>query len=385
MRVAARVDLDAISHNISVVREKVGKEVKVMAVIKANAYGHGAVQIARSLCEDNLVYGFAVATASEGFELRNSGITAPILVLGYSFSEQYKKLVKNKITQTVFDIESARRLSDTAVALGSKAVVHIKVDTGMGRIGLSPDEKGIETVKEIASLPGLEIQGIFTHFACADEVDKTFTEIQYERYISFVKRLEEIGINIPIKHVANSASIIEFNDKNLSMVRSGIMTYGLYPSEFVNTNELELRPALSLNSHVTFVKTINKGDSVSYGATFKADSTRKIATVPVGYGDGYPRSLSNKGYVLINGKKAPIVGRVCMDQFMVDVTDIEDVHTGTLVVLIGKSGDLKISVEEIAALAGTFNYEFVCDINTRVPRVFVKNNELYDTIDYLVE
>lgn len=376
MRICAEIDLDAVSYNIAQVQQKAGPDVKVMAVIKANGYGHGAIPIARALSQRNHIYGFAVATAEEGAELRRSGITQPILILGHTFPEQFETVLQSHLTQTVFQLETARALSECAVHMGVCCKVHIKIDTGMGRIGLPAAQASIAEIKQIAALPGIEAEGIFTHFACADESDKTSANLQEEKFTSFLALLEQKGVFIPIRHVCNSAAILDFDDRYFDLVRSGIMTYGLYPSEEVKRNGIHLRPAMTLKSHVAFVKTIHAGDSVSYGATYTAADDRIIATVPVGYADGYPRSLSNRGRVLVNGKFAPVVGRVCMDQFMVDVTGIPGVKQGDPVILVGKMGENQISFEELAALAGGFHYEMVCNINRRVPRVYLEGGQV---------
>lgn len=385
MRVCAEIDLDAICYNIAQVQHKVGRDVKVLAVIKANGYGHGAVTVAQALNRRNHIYGFAVATAAEGAELRRSGIQQPILVLGYSFPEQYQVVIENGLMQTVFQFEAAAALSALAVEMNQTARVHIKLDTGMGRIGLPPTAESIAVIREIHALPGLEIDGIFTHFACADEQNKESANTQEDKYAAFITMLEQAGIHIPVKHVCNSAGIIDFNDRYWNLVRSGIMTYGLYPSEEVDKTAIRLMPAMALKSHIAFVKTIYPGDSVSYGSTYTAQTERRIATIPVGYGDGYPRQLSNKGRVLVAGESAPIVGRVCMDQFMVDVTDIPSVCQGDPVVLVGTMGNAQIQVEELAGLAGSFNYEFVCNINRRVPRVYLEQGKVIKTVDYVNE
>ncbi len=354
-RVYAEIDLDAIRHNVRTIKEKTGK--KLLVVIKANAYGHGAKMISR-VCKDLADY-FAVATIEEAISLREDGITNPILILGYVSPEYFPDLYKYDIEQTVFDYESASLLAK----VGGKA--HIAVDTGMGRIGFVPNEESIETVKKIYALDGIKIEGIFTHFSTADEKDKSFAKTQFEAFDNFCKRLEEEGVHIPTKHVANSAAIIDMPSYSLDMVRSGIITYGLKPS--FDVGDIDIIPALKLKTHVVNVKTVPEDTPISYGRTYITESERVIATIPVGYADGYPRALSNKGRVMINGHFAPITGRVCMDQFMVDVTDIPDVKIGDEVSLI----DSEIPVEEIAALEGTINYEIVCKISERVPRIYI--------------
>ncbi|MDO5408859.1 MAG: alanine racemase [Lachnospiraceae bacterium] len=369
LRTYVVVDLDAIADNIRAAKARILPDVKMMAVIKADAYGHGALEVGKYL-QDEVDY-FAVAEVEEGVALREAGLTLPIMILGYTMKAQYPELIKYDIEQTVYRIEDACLLGKIAVSMGKKAIIHIAVDTGMGRIGFVPNEESADCVKEISKIPGIVIKGIFTHFSTADEADKTYTRQQMEQYDRFVRLLAERGVEIPVKHVCNSAGIMEFEDHRYDMVRSGIITYGLYPSEEVKKENLSLKPALEWKAHVAHVKTAGPGLGISYGKTFvtTADQT-KIATINIGYADGYPRALSNKGRVLIHGKSAPVIGRVCMDQFMVDITGIEDVQVEDEVTLIGRDGEEFISVEEAAETAGTFNYEFVCDIGKRVPRVY---------------
>lgn len=383
-RVYAEINLDAICQNVQNAMDKVGKDTKMMAIIKTDAYGHGAVPVAKALNEIG-IYAFGVATVEEAVQLRRAGLENPILILGYVFPADYELLVKNDIMHAVFQYETAKALSEQASVLSKTVKIHIKVDTGMGRIGMQTTEESLAEIEKIAALPNLEIDGIFTHFACADEADKTSCLHQKEKFLDFVQKLDARGINIPIKHMCNSAGIIEFPDGFLNMTRSGIMTYGLYPSEEVNKANLKLQPALQLKSHVAFVKSVGKGFTVSYGSTYVTDKKQTvIATVPVGYGDGYPRALSNKGRVLIHGQYAPIVGRVCMDQMMVDVTDIPNVRQGDTVTLVGTDGDKRISVEEVADNAYSFNYEFCCGINKRVPRVYIRNGEVQEIHEFLL-
>ena len=338
-RVYAAIDLDAVCHNISEIKKLVGPDTKIMPVIKADGYGHGAVPVAKALNKIG-VDGFAVAIIEEGIALRKQGIT-----------------------------------------MKKDARIHIKVDTGMNRIGFKPTEESVGQVQRIQKLPNIKIQGIFTHFACADEEDKTSARHQKELFDQFVSKIEEKGIEIPVKHVSNSAAIMDLRECRMDMVRSGIITYGLYPSEEVDKSAIDLKPALSLISHVIHVKEVGPG--VSYGSTFVTDRKTRIATIPVGYADGYPRALSSRGRVIIRGQYAPIIGRICMDQFMVDVTDIEGVSVMDRVTLVGTEGDKNISVEEAADLAGSFNYEFVCGIGKRVPRVYFQDGKAKEAVDYL--
>ncbi|MBU5460095.1 alanine racemase [Anaerostipes sp. MSJ-23] len=381
-RVHAVIDLDAICHNIKEVKRVIGPDVKVMPVIKADGYGHGAVPIAKALNEIG-ADAFAVAIIEEGITLRKNGITQPIVILGYTSEYQYSSLIQYEIQPTVFCYEMAESLSKIAAALGQNAKIHIKLDTGMNRIGFKPTRESLEIVKKISKLPNIKIEGIFTHFACADEADKTSAKKQKAEYDKFIGWLSEEGIEIPVKHVSNSASIIDMKDWRMDMVRSGIITYGLYPSEEVSKDVLDLRPAMSLKTHIVYIKEVGPGEGVSYNHTFVTKRNTKIATIPVGYADGYPRALSSKGRVLIRGQYAPIIGRICMDQFMVDVTDIPDVSVMDEVTLVGVDGENRISVEEVANGAGSFNYEFVCGVSKRVPRVYMQNGKIKEAIEYM--
>ena len=320
-RTYARIDIDAILHNVNEVKKRIKKETMIMAVIKADGYGHGSVTLADYLSD--LVDYFGVALIEEAVELRNNGITKPILILGYTDPTQFDLVVDYDVTQTIFTKESAALLSEIAVKNNKIAKLHIAVDTGMTRIGFEDTSDSVNEIKEICTYKNLNVEGIFTHFACADQKDKTSAKIQFSRYMNFINLLSKNGIDIPIKHVSNSAAIIEFNDTNLNMVRSGIITYGLYPSDEVETEPIKAIPAMSLITHVVHVKTVPSGCGVSYGHTYITDKPTKIATLPVGYADGYPRALSSKGRVIIGGQYAPIIGRVCMDQMMVDVSDID--------------------------------------------------------------
>lgn len=378
-RVYAEINLDAIVKNVDNLMALTKENTGALAVVKADGYGHGDVAVAKAVAQK--VTGYAVATLDEAVNLRENGVKKPILVLGYVDPYEFDILVSHEITATVFDVEMAQLLADAARVQKKQAHCHIKVDTGMRRIGLEPDENGIAIVKQITALKELSADGIFTHFAASDETDKTSAEHQFKLFTDFTGRLEKEGIHFTYRHCANSAAVIDMPQVDLDMVRLGIAMYGMYPSDEVKKEKVELFPALDLKSHITMVKEIPAGEKVSYGGTFTTTRTTKLATVSVGYGDGYPRALSSKGYVLVRGQKAPIVGRVCMDQMMVDVTDIENVTRADIVTLIGKDGDAEITVEEIAALAGTFNYEFVCDLGKRIPRSYYLNGEYIGTHD----
>ena len=380
-RAWAEVNLDAILFNIESIKKNISEHTKIIAVIKTDGYGHGAEHIARILENDDKVWGYAVATAEEAFVLRDSNIRKPILILGYTFPYSYERLIKDDIRPTVFMLDSAKELSDQAVKSGKKCRMHIKIDTGMTRIGIHPDDDGIELIRQIAALPGLEIEGVFTHFATADEADKTKAYGQMELFKEYVERIQqELKLDIPMKHCSNSAGIVEMPEANMDAVRAGIILYGLWPSAVVKADKkIELEPVLSLKSRIVYIKTVPEGQEISYGGTFTTIRDTRVATICLGYGDGYPRSLSNIGHVLVKGQKAPILGRVCMDQFMIDVTDIDaDICVGDKVTLIGKSGDEMITMEELGELSGRFNYELACDLGKRVPRIY----KLDDTLIY---
>ncbi|MGN0344920.1 MAG: alanine racemase [Lachnospiraceae bacterium] len=371
-RVHADIDLDAIRHNMEEMHRLTDPHTKLMAVIKTDGYGHGAIPIARELEAVDYVYGYAVATEEEALALRADGIGKPILILGYTFPEQYEALLQARITPAIFTLESARLLSETAERLNTTAQVHIKLDTGMGRVGFLVSEESADVIAQIAKLPHIMIEGMFTHFARADETDKTSANRQLSDFLHMADMLEERGVHVPLKHCSNSAGILDLPQANLDIARAGITLYGLHPSEEVHLERMDMRPAMSLKSQVVHVKTLPAGYGISYGATYVTETERRIATIPVGYGDGYARSLSNKGNVLIRGRRVPICGRICMDQFMVDVTDIPEVCVGDVVTLIGTDGGEQITLEELGEKSGRFNYEFACDLGKRIPRIFYK-------------
>ena len=369
LRCYAEISLKAIGHNIAEVRKRLDPGVKLLAVIKADAYGHGAVRVGKYL-EDRADY-FAVATAEEAMELREQGIRLPVLVLGYISPAQYGEVLDYQITQTVYSLETAEKLSEASVKAGCVTKVHAAVDTGMTRIGFHATEEDADQVAALSRLPGLELEGMFTHFSCADQKDKTYCGLQLEKFERMAELLRQRGVRIPLKHVCNSAGIMEFDDFRFDMVRSGIVTYGLYPSEEVDKSRLDLIPALSWKSHVIHVQDVAPGMGVSYGATYVTERPcTRIATVSAGYADGYPRALSNRGRVLIHGQFAPILGRVCMDQMMVDVSHIPEVKMEDVATLIGQDGKNRISIEEVADPAARFNYEMACGISSRVRRIY---------------
>ncbi len=369
-RVCAEIDLDAVLFNMEQMKNRIGGDAQLIAVVKTDGYGHGAVPIAKMLEEVSYVWGYAVACLEEAVQLKENGIKKPVLVLGCVFPDQYEEMIRYDIRPTVYTEEMAEELSKEAARRGKDVFFHIKIDTGMGRIGFAVNEESVETIERISRLPHVRMEGMYTHFAKADETDKTYTLRQHERFLFMKGQLERRGVTVQYYDCDNSAGIIDFPDMKHDLARAGISTYGMYPSKEVHKEAVALKPALSLISHVTFVKDVEPGTAISYGGTFVAKEKMKVATIPVGYGDGYPRSLSNKGSVLIHGKRARILGRVCMDQFMVDVTDIPETKFMDRVVLVGSDGDDRISVEELSELSGRFNYEFVCCLGKRIPRVY---------------
>lgn len=381
-RVKAVVSLDAIAHNFAEMKKNIAKGTKIVAVIKADGYGHGAEAIARLIEDYDYIWGFAVATPEEALQLRTFGVKKPILILGIVFEEYFTEMIAKEIRLTVCTYEMAQKLSEEAQRQGRDVHIHIGLDTGMSRIGFADRQESVEEIKKISQLPNLKIEGMFTHFARADETDRSPAIDQLNRYLNFAKLLEDAGIQIPMKHCSNSAGIIRVPEANLNAVRAGITIYGIYPSNEVERDIVKLIPAMELKSHISYIKTVEPGAAFSYGGTFTAKKEMKVATIPVGYADGYPCSLSNKGWVLIHGKKAPILGRVCMDQFMVDITKIPDAKAGDEVTLIGKDGKEFISIEKFGDLSGRFSYEFACDISKRVPRVYIKDGKEWGELTF---
>lgn len=380
-RVYATVNLDAVASNMRSMRDNLPASTLIMGSVKADGYGHGDVPVAKTI--EPYVFGYAVATIDEGIILRRHGINKTILILGVTHESRYEDLLRYDIRTAMFQYEKAKKLSDLALKQGKKAVVHLALDTGMSRIGMKADREHAKEAAAIAALEGIEVEGLFTHFARADETDKSAYEEQYRRYKEFLGYLKELGVKIPIRHCSNSAGIVESLESNhMDMVRAGIAIYGMYPSDEVDHNSVKLTPAMEIKSCITYIKEIEAGTAVSYGGTFVADHTMKVATIPVGYGDGYVRSLSGKGDVLIHGKRAAILGRICMDQFMVDVTDIPDVQEDDEVTLLGSDGAECITMEELAEKSGGFHYEMICDIGKRIPRVYLKDGKVVGTKDY---
>ncbi|MHB8844309.1 MAG: alanine racemase [Nitrospirota bacterium] len=359
----AAIDLNALSHNYAEVTRRAGGR-KVLAVVKAQAYGHGARPIARKLIELGCPM-LGVATVEEGRDLRDTGITAPILIMGPVFPEQAGAIIGTKLTPVVYTLAVARSLS-AAAGPGGTVPVHVKVDTGMGRVGVTPEE-GVSFIETISRLPGIVVEGLLTHFADADLRDKQFAAVQMDRFKALLRELKAKGIDIPLRHAANSAAVLEYDRALLTMVRPGLMLYGYNPLE--SGFAADLRPVLSLRTRIAFLKKVPAGVPISYGRTFVTKRESLIATIPIGYADGFSRGLSSKGEALVRGKRVPVAGRVCMDMTMLDVTDVPEVAAGDEVVLIGSSGTERITADDIAAKTGTIAYEVLCGIGGRVPRI----------------
>ncbi len=374
-----KIDLDAISRNFDRVCQKAG--CRVMAVVKADAYGHGAIPVAK-LLEGRAAF-FGVSSMLEAMELRQAGLHTPILILGHTRTETFPQAVRQGIRPAIFHYEDAVALSQAAMEAGVTAPFHFAVDTGMSRIGFQATEEDADICAKIASLPGLKAEGLFSHFATADCADLSRSRTQAELFARFDEKLKARGVDIPIRHLDNSAGLMNFPCR-YEMVRSGIVTYGMYPSEEVDPSLLELEPALQLLSQITHIKVLEPGREISYGGTYVTTAPTRVATIPVGYADGYRRSLSGKFHVLIRGKKAPILGRICMDQMMVDVTDIPEAQLNDRVVLVGSYDGETITMEEISAAADSFNYEFVCGISRRVPRIYVSGGRTVQSVHYLL-
>ena len=379
----AEIDLNAYAHNITELKRIAGKGTRLMAVVKADGYGHGAIEIAREALK-NGSENLGVARINEAVQLREAGLDAPILIFGYTPPSLAQTLIKYDLTQTVYSIAAANSLSGLADRQGRKINVHIKVDSGMGRLGLMlntpaagslsnrPPLNPIHEVLSISRLPGLTVEGIFTHFATADSADKSYANRQLEDFLDFVSRLHRAGLEPPIKHAANSGALIDMPDSHLDMVRPGIATYGLYPSDEVNKSRVALKPVMTLKSRIIHLKKVPAGFNISYGITYQTKKPTTIATVPVGYADGFSRLLSNRGYMLVHGQKVPIVGRVCMDLTMLDVGSVPGVQIEDEVVVFGQDGNKAITADEVAAKLSTINYEIVSTITGRVVRVYLR-------------
>lgn len=370
----AEIDLDILANNMRNIKKLAGDK-EVMAVVKADAYGHGALDVAPCLLE-NGASKLAVAMLTEAIELRNNNITAPIMILGYTPIYLGEELIKYNIEQTIYDLNYAKELSNLAIKLNKKAKVHIALDTGMGRIGFLPTDESFNAICEICNLPGLDVIGIFTHFSSSDEKNKEYTQYQFNQIYNFIERLEINEINIPLKHASNSAAIIDLPNTYLDAVRAGIILYGYYPSDEVKKDNLSIKPALTLKAKIAHVKELDSGMYISYNRTFKTSRKSKIATIPIGYADGYIRTLKHEAKVIVNGQLAPIVGNICMDQFMIDVTDIDNVKSGDEVILLGESNEVKFNADDLAKCMNSINYEVLCLLKNRVPRAYIKNGKI---------
>ena len=378
----AEIDLNAIAGNVAELRRVTRPEADLLVAVKANAYGHGMIEVARQALDSGADV-LGVARLDEALQLREADIDAPLLVFGYSPPATAGELIRYNLTQAVYSVETAEALGRQAVKAGGIVRVHLKVDTGMGRLGLLPDarrdpapDKGdtdaaVREVERIAGTAGLLLEGIFTHFASADSADKSYADRQFDIFLDFIERLDRVGLQISVRHAANSGAIIDMPRTHLDMVRAGISLYGLYPSREVNQNTLNLVPAMALKARVVHVKQVPAGFKISYGMTFETDRPTTIATVPIGYADGYSRLLTNRGSMLVRGQRAPIVGRVCMDLTMIDVGHIPGVAPEDEVVILGRQGEEMITADEIASLVNTINYEVVSSITARVPRIYV--------------
>lgn len=377
----AEIDLNNLEHNMKEIA-KLCKGKEIIAVLKADAYGHGALDVARTLINGGATK-LGVAVITEALELRDSGIDTPIVILGYTPLSFAKELIRNDIEQTVYTYECAAELSKEAQSLNKRVKIHVAVDTGMGRIGFLPTEQGLDEIESLSKLPNVDIDAIFTHFATADEADKSYTLEQMEKFNWFCDALEKRGVNVGKKHIANSAAIIDMPDAYFDGVRPGILLYGYYPSYEVNREKLDLKRVLTLKANISYVKTLPKGEYISYGRKFYTERESIIATIPIGYADGYSRQMLNKAKVIINGQLAPVVGSICMDQCMVDVTDIGQVKEGDEVILLGEQNGVKFDAEDMAEIIGTISYEVICMISKRVPRVYIRDGEIVKVRNYV--
>lgn len=387
----AEVNLDYIAHNVKLIKTRLRRDVEIMGVVKADAYGHG-IEATVPILIENGVTRLAVSMLDEAIELRKNNIEVPILVLSYTDPARAEEIIENAITQTVYDLNLAKALSEAGKKLNSQVRVHIKVDTGMGRVGFVSGFDAVKNIIEISKMENIVIEGLYTHFACADEPDDSYTNLQFEKFMSISNELGRLGIQIPIKHVCNSAAAVRFPQMNLDMVRIGILLYGISPSGEKDFAGMDFKPAMTLKTNVIMIKEVEKDQSISYGRTFKTDRPSTIATIPIGYADGFSRTLSNKARVLIKGEYFPVVGTICMDTCMVDITDWDTVdknesgriQAGEEVIVFGSDGRKEIAIEELASLMNTINYEVTCLIGRRVPRVYISGNKVINVRNYLL-
>lgn len=382
MPVWAEINLDSLRHNIKAIREIVPAKSMIMAVVKANAYGHGSVESSRVFLE-NGSDSLAVATLPEAIELRRAGITAPVLILGYTSPEQVESILRWSITPTVYTVEYAEILSSAAERISVTADIHIKIDSGLGRIGFQPNERSLGTISEIKRMSAINIEGVFTHFALADSKDKRYTVKQFNLFENFLDRLTDQGISIPIKHASNSAAIMDFPEYSLDLVRPGCILYGIYPSGDAQREKLKLKPVMVFKTRITHVKTVPPGTGISYGLTYTTKSESIIGSLSVGYADGYSRALSNKAEVWVGGGRSPVVGRVCMDQTMVELTNVQSSVRGTTVTLFGDGLSGEPRVEDVARWMGSIPEEVVSSVSRRVPRIYTREGRVVKVVDYL--
>lgn len=378
----AEVDLDILANNMREIK-RVSNSEEIIAIIKADGYGHGAVDIAPVLLE-NGANRFGVAVITEAIELRESGITVPIMILGFTPPTLYERILQYDIEQTMYTFSDAEALSKVAVSKNKIGKVHIALDTGMGRIGFLPNEESLQEIFNISKLPNIEVVGLFTHFSCADDFDKTYSQLQIKKYNEFNEKLLNLGVNIPIKHLSNSAAVIDLPTVHYNAVRPGIILYGYYPSQEVQKDKVKVKPVMSIKANIVHIKTLGKGEYISYGRTFITKRESIIATLPIGYADGFTRLLFEKAKVIVGGKLAPVVGRICMDQCMIDITNIEGVKVGDEVILIGEDGyNNVITADDIANQLGTISYEVVCAVSKRVPRVYKRGGKIMKVRNYV--
>lgn len=382
-RTWAEIDLDAIAHNMREIRKITNPDAQIMAVVKADAYGHGFLEVTKALLE-NGADRLAVAVLQEAKQLRSRGVNVPILLLGASMDNDIEDIINFDVTPNVFSYEFAKAISYVAEKKEKVTKIHIKLDTGMSRIGyvVSDDNtKIVNEIEKISKLPYIEIEGIFSHFSTSDEYDGSYTRLQFNRFMSVIGDLEKRGVNIPIKHICNSAGIMMYPEMHLDMVRPGVILYGMYPSDEVDKSRLDLIPAMTLKSKITFVKEVEPGRGVSYGKEYITDKVTKIATVPIGYADGYLRKIAGKGKMLVHGVKAPIIGRICMDQCMIDVTEVHNIERGDEAIIFGREG---ITIDDLASWLDTINYEVSCVIGKRIPRIYTKDGKAVKVLNYLL-
>lgn len=379
-RIIAEINLDNIAHNVKQICKQTNKNTMVMAIVKADAYGHGSLEVSKT-CLYNGASCLGVATCDEGVYLRKNNIFEPILLLGHTIYSKFEDVINYNLTQTIFSYETAKVLSDYATKLAKEVSIHIKIDTGMGRLGFFPSDKSLQEIILISKLPFLKITGVFTHFASSDAEDKSFAMEQFNKFKIFVDKIKKSGINNIVTHCSNSGAILDLKEFNLDMVRAGIIIYGVYPSDEIK-NKINLLPAMSLKTHISLIKEFPPNTSVGYSRTYFTNKVTKIATIPVGYADGYARIMSNKANVIIRGQFAPVIGSICMDQMMVDVTHIENVHINDTVTLLGEQNSSKITADDLANLQQTISYEVFCSIGKRVPRVYIKNGQFLKTVCY---